>query len=118
MEWLKRPVQTASATDPAITSSVQNSLADIEQRGITAVRDHARRLDGWDGDFLLSPGQWQALCARVPEQIKADIHFAHEQIACFASAQRASLADFEIETLPYATLCFRGRPRSGVGSDR
>lgn len=115
MEWLKRPVQTASATDPAITSSVQNSLADIEQRGITAVQDHARRLDGWDGDFLLSPGQWEALCARVPEQIKADIHFAHNQIARFASAQRASLADFEIETLPGVSLSQRVIPVQCVG---
>lgn len=107
MEWLKRPARTDSAADPAMTSSVQNSLADIEQRGITAVRDHARRLDGWDGEFLLSP-----------RQVKADIQFAHEQIARFAKAQRGRLGDFEIETLPYATLCFRGRPRSGVGSDR
>lgn len=105
MELLKRPQRgDPDSLSTTVTDSVQRIIDDVAARGVAAVRDYARELDGWDGDFLLSPRAWSDLADQVPDPIKADIRFAHEQIAGFAQAQRASLSSFELETLPGVTV--------------
>jgi sulfopropanediol 3-dehydrogenase len=44
------------------------------------------------------------LIEHVPEQVKADIRFAREQVRRFALAQRNSLKEFEISPLPGVRL--------------
>jgi len=105
MEFLKRPAcEDPGTRSTDVTHRVQEMLDDVEARGAAAVRDYAQQLDGWAGDFLLSPPDWSELAEQIPDQLKADIHFAHEQIAGFARAQRDSLSNFEIETFPGVTL--------------
>ncbi|UHL66372.1 histidinol dehydrogenase [Paralcaligenes sp. KSB-10] len=79
-------------------------LADIEKRREQAVIDYARRLDGWEGDFVLSASKREALISEVPDGLREDICFAHNQVVRFAQAQRNSLTEFEIETEPGVRL--------------
>lgn len=47
-----------------------------------AVREMALEYSEWDGEFVLGDEK-KKLIAGVPEQVKGDIRFAHEQIRNF-----------------------------------
>jgi sulfopropanediol 3-dehydrogenase len=84
--YLKRgaaadPVQVAD-----LSQSVATMLAELEQGGEEVARRMARDLDRFDGDVLVSEGAIDAACARVPQSLKDDIAYAHENIAFFATA--------------------------------
>lgn len=95
MEYLKKAAKTAEEDSSKAREIVLNILADIDARGEQAVRDIAKKFDKWEGDFILSDAKKQKLIASVPESVKADIRFAHEQIKNFATLQRQSIHDFE-----------------------
>ncbi|MEO1294004.1 MAG: histidinol dehydrogenase [Pseudomonadota bacterium] len=100
MEHLKRPEADQETEDRKVRDAVEAMLGKIRQEGEAAVRDYAEQFDGWSGDFVLSAEKRAALIDQVPEQQKEDIRFAHTQVKRFAEAQRASIAEFSIETEP------------------
>ena len=107
----------ASATDPAVRERVSEMLRTIEQGGIDAVRRYSRELDDWDPpSFEVSPGQVDAATASLPPALVESIAFAQGQIRNFAQLQRATLTDFEAETLPGVYLGQRQIPVSSVGA--
>lgn len=79
---------------------VAGMLAEIEQRGEDAVREFARRLDGWTGEIVVSADEIGRRVADVPEHIRSDIDFAIAQVTRFATAQRESIRDFSLEVHP------------------
>ncbi|MGB1238208.1 MAG: histidinol dehydrogenase [Pseudomonadales bacterium] len=98
MHYIKKAALSSEQSDNQIQQTVKAMLADIEQRGEEAVREYALKFDNWQGDFILSDAKRAELIAQVPEQVKEDINFAYAQVKAFASAQRESLNEFEIET--------------------
>lgn len=104
MEYIKKALKTAESDTQKIRGIVQGILTDIEKNREAAVIELAKKFDGWEGEFILGPEKKQRLIDSVPEEIKQDIRFAHEQIYGFAKAQRESLQEFEIETLPGVRL--------------
>jgi sulfopropanediol 3-dehydrogenase len=115
MEYIKRASKTAEDRSREIRDKVIEILSDIEKRGEVAVRELAKRFDGWDTDFILSEKKKKSLIARVPESVKSDIDFAHAQIAGFARAQMESLREFEIAPLPGVRLGQRIVPMETAG---
>lgn len=95
MEYIKKAEKTAESNSDRIRGTVKEILADIEKNGEQAVIELARKFDGWEGEFILSPEKKQMLIDKVPDRIKADIQYAHEQVFSFAKAQRESLQEFE-----------------------
>ena len=87
-----------------LSATVRQMLDDLRLRGEDAVRDYARKFDGWTGEFVLGDDKRAALIASVPDSVKADIRYAHAQVHRFAVAQRASLQAFEVETEPGVVL--------------
>jgi sulfopropanediol 3-dehydrogenase len=117
-QYLKRGQGEAEtrAAQTAVRRTVEEILADIEERGADAVRDLSQKFDSWSPEsFRLSRDEIDALVASVPEETIADITFAQAQIRAFAEAQRAALTDVEIETMPGVTLGHRNIPVNGVG---
>ena len=100
MEYIKRAGKTAESNSEIIRNRVKEILADIEKRGEQAVVELAREFDGWEGGFILSDEKKRALIDQVPDQVKADIRYAYDQVYGFAEAQRNSLTEFE--TTPMA----------------
>ncbi|MEQ9258235.1 MAG: histidinol dehydrogenase [Roseovarius sp.] len=98
--YLKRAAPRPVSEAGDIRDIVRIMLANIENGGEAAVRDYARRLDGWEGEIALSDIERRAACARVPETVKEDIRFAHANIRRFAEAQRATMGECEVEILP------------------
>jgi sulfopropanediol 3-dehydrogenase len=116
-EYLKRASPPPARAGDEVRETVTAMLADIEARGEAAVRDWSRRLDGWAPDsFVVGDSELAAAAAAVPDELKAHIDFAREQVRCFAALQRGSLTDLEVETLPGVTLGHRHVPVEAVGS--
>ena len=117
-EWLKTAKSDAErAEDDAKTRAiVESTLKDIEARGDTAVRELSEKFDGYTPQaFRLSEADIEALLAKVSPQEMHDINFAQEQVRNFAQAQRDSMLDIEVETMPGVILGHRNIPVQSVG---
>jgi sulfopropanediol 3-dehydrogenase len=107
----------ASGPDPAVRDRVSEMLRTIDRGGIDAVRRYSRELDDWDPpSFEVSSGEVAAASESLPETLTESIAFAQAQIRNFAELQRATLTDFEAETLPGVFLGQRQVPVSSVGA--
>lgn len=115
MEYIKRAHKTAEGHSQNIRVKVKDILADIEQRGEQAVIELAKKFDNWEGDFVLSEKKKQALIDQVPEGVKADIRYAHEQVSGFARAQRDSITEFETRPIDGVRLGQRIIPMDVAG---
>ena len=102
--------------DALVRGVVETTLKDIELRGDAAVRDLSQKFDGYSRDsFLLTASEIEAAMQQVSTRDMDDIRFAQTQIRRFAQAQRASMTDIEIETLPGVFLGHRNIPVQSVG---
>ena len=115
IEYLKRAQKTAATGEQDVRATVQAILDEIEAGGENKARDYARKFDSWDGDILVSPEVRAAAEARVPQKLKDDIRFAHDQVRRFAEAQRGALQDAEVELSPGLVAGHRNIPMSAAG---
>ncbi|MCY4239429.1 MAG: histidinol dehydrogenase [Rhodospirillaceae bacterium] len=99
-EYLKKARKTSVSDAPDVRETVQNILDEIEQGGETAARALAARFDKYEGNLVLTPEEIAAAAANIPQKLKDDIRFAHDNVRRFAEAQKATLTDFEIEVVP------------------
>ena len=116
--WLKRgkPEAERAADDAQVRATVESVLADISARGDAAVRDLSVKFDRYDPPaFRLTPSEIEAAIQKVAPRDIEDIRFAQTQIRRFAEAQRASMTDVEVETLPGVILGHRNIPVQSVG---
>ncbi|SEU09435.1 histidinol dehydrogenase [Paracoccus homiensis] len=116
--YLKRGKSDADrAEDDAKTRAVvEATLTDIEARGDAALRELSQKFDNYSPDsFRLSQDQIDALIASLSDRELADIRFAQEQVVKFAQAQRDSMLDIEVETLPGVILGHKNIPVQSVG---
>ncbi len=118
IEYLKRGKSEADrAEDEATTRAVvEATLKDIEGRGDVAVRELSEKFDKYSPrSFRLSDSEIEAIVSKVSDREMADLRFAHDQIRDFAQAQRDSLKDIEVETLPGVILGHKNIPVQSVG---
>lgn len=83
-----------------VTDTVQLMLARLKAGGAQTALEYARQLDGWSGDVAVPADRFEAAIARVPQDLKDQIRWAHDNISRFAAAQRATAQDMEIELRP------------------
>jgi sulfopropanediol 3-dehydrogenase len=116
--YLKAPSAAAPAgPDPAVAERVSEMLLAIERSGADAVRAYSRELDGWDPpSFEVTADEIASASDSLSQALKESIEFAQAQIRNFAQLQRATLTDFEAETLPGVFLGQRQVPVSAVGA--
>ena len=116
--YLKRgkPEAQRSEDDAKVRAIVETTLRDIETRGDLAVRELSEKFDKFSPpSFKLSQSEIEAAMAKVSARDMADIDFAQVQIRRFAEAQRASMTDIEVETIPGVILGHRNIPVQSVG---
>ncbi|MBT6270932.1 MAG: histidinol dehydrogenase [Rhodobacteraceae bacterium] len=116
--YLKRgkPDEERAQDDAKTKSIVEEILLDIETRGDKAVRDLSVKFDSYNPqNFKLTNQEILDLMATLSDRELADIKFAQEQVRNFAQAQRESMLDIEIETLPGVILGHKNIPVQSVG---
>lgn len=118
IEYLKRskPEAEKADEDAKVRAFVETTLKDIETRGDAAVRELSEKFDKYaPQSFRLTDSEIEAAMQKVSTRDMEDIEFAQKQIRTFAEAQRASIADIEIETVPGVILGHRNIPVQSVG---
>jgi sulfopropanediol 3-dehydrogenase len=99
-EYLKKATLTANSDASETHEIVKNILSDIEAGGDEKALEYAKKFDRYEGSVMLSPEEIEAACALVPEKLKADIRFAHDNVRRFAEVQKSTLTNVEMEIEP------------------
>ncbi len=111
-----KPEAERAEDDAEVRKIVEDTLADIGARGDAAVHDLSEKFDKYSPpSFRLSASEIEAAMAKVSARDMEDIKFAQDQIRNFAHAQRASISDVEVETLPGVILGHKNIPVQSVG---
>lgn len=98
--YLKKAPKTSKTDSASVHDTVRGILNEIEEGGEAAAKKYAEKFDNYNGALVLSKEEIEAAAAKVPQKLKDDIAFAHENIKHFAEAQKASMQDFELEVRP------------------
>ncbi|TGN67194.1 histidinol dehydrogenase [Paracoccus liaowanqingii] len=103
-------------TDPTVTKTVEDLLVQVAEGGDEAIRELSIRFDGLDRDnYRLTAAEIATCVNGLTKQERHDIDFAQEQIRNFAQAQRDTMLDLEVETLPGVILGHKHVPIQNVG---
>ena len=118
IHYLKRskPAEEKAKEDAKIREIVEKTLTDIEMRGDAAVHELSLKFDNYEREsYRLTQDEIDALIAKLSQREMEDIQFAQAQVVNFAKAQRASMQDIEVETLPGVILGHKNIPVQSVG---
>lgn len=99
-EYLKKATLTAASGASDVHDTVVGILNDIEAGGDAKAMEYAAKFDKYEGNVLLTEAEIEAACALVPEKLKADIQFAHDNVKRFAELQKSTVANVEMEIRP------------------
>ena len=111
-----KPETDRAEDDTKVRGIVEAGLKDIESRGDAAVREMSQKFDNYAPEsFRLTQGEIEGLMSRVSARDMEDIKFAQTQVMNFARAQRDSMKDIEVETLPGVILGHKNIPVQSVG---
>jgi sulfopropanediol 3-dehydrogenase len=116
--WLKRGMDSVeiSHAEAKVRETVQDIVRQVERRKETAVRELSKKFDNWEPkDFRLTHAQIESAVSKIPKRDLEDIKFAQAQMRNFASKQRESMLDVEVETLPGVVLGHRHIPVNSIG---
>lgn len=114
-DYLKKAKLTSRSGASDVHATVQGILDAIETGGDAAALEYARKFDQYEGSILLSEAEIEAACALVPEKLKQDIAFAHDNVRRFAERQKATVADVELEVVPGLVAGQRAIPVDAAG---
>ena len=118
IQYLKKGKNEAdqAVDDAKVREIVESTLKAIAERGDKAVREFSEKFDKYSpASFRLSETEIEQLIAKVSKRDIEDIKFAQSQIRKFAQAQRNSMLDIEIETMPGVILGHKNIPVLSVG---
>jgi len=118
VEYLKsgKPDAERAEDDAKTRIVVEETLKNIEINGDAAVRELSLKFDNYAPEnFKLSEKEISDLIASLSDRELSDIKFAQVQVRNFAQAQRDSMLDIEIETIPGVILGHKNIPVQSVG---
>jgi len=118
IEYLKKGKNAAdrAVDDAKVNKIVEDTLQAIAEKGDEALREFSIKFDNYNPtSFKLSSAEIENLIKQVSKRDLEDIKFAQSQIRKFAQAQRDSMLDIEIETMPGVILGHKNIPVQSVG---
>lgn len=99
-KYLKKATLTSQSDASNVHGIVTEILTNIEAGGDDAALDYAAKLDKYEGPILLSDEDIAGAAAKVPQKLKDDIAFAHDNVRRFAEVQKSTMKDVELEVVP------------------
>ena len=113
---VSKPELEKETDDAKVRMQVEAILKEVETNGDQAIRALSEKFDSYSPyQFKLTPSEIEAAVQKVSARDMEDIKFAQAQIRKFAEAQRGSMTDIEIETLPGVILGHKNIPVESVG---
>jgi len=107
----------ARSVDPQVADTVASIIQDVRANGDAAVERYSLKFDDWSpSSFRLSADEVRKIVNALPDSVLDDLRFAQKQVGGFARAQRESLQDIEVETLPGVFLGHRHVPVAASGA--
>jgi len=98
--YLKKAQLTPKSNASEVHETVKNILADIESGRDATAKEYASKFDQYQGNIILTDDEIQAASDLVPEKLRNDIEFAHDNVRRFAEKQKETLKNTEIEIHP------------------
>ncbi len=92
--FLKRGMDASAikAADAKVRETVENILAQVEEKKDQAIRELSKQFDNWEPkDFRLSPTDIEKAISQVSKRDLDDIKFAQAQVRNFAQKQRETI---------------------------
>jgi sulfopropanediol 3-dehydrogenase len=99
-EYLKKATLTSKSDASEVRETVAQILADIEAGGDAKAKEYAAKFDQYDGNILLTADEIAAASDLVPQKLKDDIRFSHDNVRRFAEQQKSTVANIEYEVVP------------------
>ena len=115
ISYLKKATKTSASDAGDVQETVRSILAEIENEGEAAARRFAEKFDKYAGNIVLTREEIDAAAAQVPQKLKDDIQFAHDNVRRFAEAQKRSIVDFETEVIPGLVAGQKSIPCNAAG---
>ena len=100
VEYLKKATKTSRTDATDVRNTVMEILDDIEAGRDEAAMKYAAKFDGYDGNVILTEEEIAAAAAKVPQKLKDDIAFSHDNVRRFAEEQKKTLHEVELEVVP------------------
>jgi sulfopropanediol 3-dehydrogenase len=116
--YLKRGMDASAikAADAKVRETVEQILDQVETGRDAAVRELSQKFDQWaPSNFKLSASEIERAIAQVAKRDLEDIKFAQAQVRNFATRQKATMQDLEVETLPGVVLGHKHIPVASIG---
>lgn len=113
--YLKESNRTSTTGASDVSATVQKILNDIEAGGDAVALEYAAKFDKYEGNIILTQEEIDAACKLVPEKLKDDIRFSHDNVRRFAEQQKKTIADIEFEVVPGLVAGQRAIPVSAAG---
>ena len=96
--YLKHPNPPSTEATEELRGRVSEILRDIERGGLDAVRRYSQEFDDWSpAEFVVSDAEFERAAGELDDSIKEHIAFAQNQVRTFATAQRGTLGELEVE---------------------
>ena len=115
IKYLKTADKTAAQEAVDTSATVMNILNDIEAKGDEGALHYAAQFDHYDGNLILTEDEIAAAAQQVPQKLKDDIAFAHDNVRRFAQLQRSTIADVDMEIVPGLTAGQKAIPVNSAG---
>jgi len=113
---VSKPELEKETDDAKVRMQVEAILKEVETNGDQAIRALSEKFDSYSpSQFKLTQSEIESAIQKVSARDMEDIKFAQAQIRKFAEAQRGSMTDIEIETLPGVILGHKNIPVESVG---
>ena len=113
---VSKPELEKETDDAKVRMQVEAILKEVETNGDQAIRALSEKFDSYSpSQFKLTQSEIESAVQKVSVRDMEDIKFAQAQIRKFAEAQRGSMTDIEIETLPGVILGHKNIPVESVG---
>ena len=119
MQILKsgRTKSFADTSQADVVAAVKAALDSVRADGDAAVRALSEKFDNWSPEsFRLSAEQIQECIASLDQQVIDDIEYAQKNVREFAQAQRDTMTDLEVESMPGVFLGHRHVPIAASGA--
>ncbi|MGE4570599.1 MAG: histidinol dehydrogenase [Gammaproteobacteria bacterium] len=115
IEYIKKAPRSEEILDPLLSQRVREMLGEIRGSGEEAVKRYSNQLDSWEGDIVVTRDAILFAREKLSQKVKDDICFAHDNITCFAEAQKNTISEFCLEITPGFEVGQKNIPVSSAG---